>query len=259
MKKKFVIIGIIVVIVILNLSYVIYASTIEKTTITCNDENMYNALKSALNNYIMIGDTDKENLTIKIPTDSISQITSINLDNKQIEDITGLEKLTSLTDISLSKNNVKNINALNNLNNIFSLNLNENSELGTNIANVLASKTTITTLKVSNTRISDIAFVSNMANLYSFDASNNTISNISELESLGNLKELNLAGNSSLRSISSILRMTQLEKLNISHCGITTLETDSTNKIGIYKLTNLKELDVSGLEASPTPIVKKKR
>ena len=258
MKKKFVVIGILAIFLILNLSYVIYASTIEKTTITCNDENMYNALKSALKNYIMFGDADENNLTIKIPTDNISQITEIDLSKSQIQDITGIEKLTYLTKINLEGNRISNILPINNLNEITTLNLNYNNGLGNSLSNVLNTKTKLKKLEISNIGINDISFISNLTKLEELDISYGSFSSLDAIDYL-HLKKLNIAENQSITNISSILRQANsLEVLNISGTGISKLELDEERKIGIYNLRNLKELYISKLRHVETldPVIK---
>lgn len=260
MKKgnlKKITIMIIMAILLMNLSIVIYAATIEKTEIQCVDENMYNALRQALSGYIMIGDADNSTLKIRIPTTDIPNITEINLDNKEILDITGIEQLTYLTKVSLAKNQIENIDALTNLNNIVELNLNGNSNLGDKANSVLSSKTGITTLKLSNTGIKNINFISQLGALQVLEIANDSFNTLTSIEELNSLTKLDVSGNPSLRTIDSILKVTTLENLNISNTGINTLELDEENLIGIYNLRNLKELYVSGLDVDTLqPIVK---
>ncbi len=90
--KRFVF-SLIAIIAIFVVSRVIYAATVEKTPIVCQDENMFNSLKNALSSYILLpGDADKTTLTINIPTESIPQITELDLTDKNISNITGIEK-----------------------------------------------------------------------------------------------------------------------------------------------------------------------
>ena len=149
LKLKKIIVTIIAIIAIFVVSRVIYAATVEKTPIVCQDENMFNALKSALSSYILLpGDADKTTLTINIPTESIPEITELELEDKNISNITGIEKLSSLTKINLGKNKITNISPISELNNITDLKLNDNN-LGNNVASVLLNKTSLIKLSIS--------------------------------------------------------------------------------------------------------------
>ena len=118
-----------IIMMIFIASKVIYAVTVEKTQIVCQDEKMFNALKDALSSYILLpGDVNKNTLTINIPTESLSQIEEINLEDKQISNITGIENLSYLTKINLGKNRITDISPLTNINSISELKLNDNNK-----------------------------------------------------------------------------------------------------------------------------------
>ena len=248
----------IVIIVILTMSRIIYATTIEKTTITCDDENMYDALKSALSNYILLpSDVDKTNLTIKIPTDSIQEITEISLIDKQINSITGIEKLTQLSKINLAKNQISNIEPLSDLENITELVINDNRNLGDNLASVLTGMTSMKRLNISSTGLKNISFISNLNELQELEIANGSFNSLSAIQGIITLKKLDASGNPSIRTIQPLLSLSNLESLNLSNTSIDTLELDSEREIGIYNLTNLKELYVSGIDVETLdPIVK---
>ena len=237
------------------MSRMIYADNIPKTTITCVDEAMFDALRTELSAHILSStDIDRENLTIKIPTDSISQITEVNLENTEISNITGIEKLTSLTKINLSRNDITSIESLRNLNDIIELKLNDNSSLGnSNISDVLNGKTTIKVLNLSNVGLKSIDFVNSLTALQELNAANGSFSDLTPLRT--SLIKLNISGNRSVTRIDKILTLTALQELNISNTGITTLEIDENQ--GIFNLVNLKKLYVGSMNLeSLYPIVK---
>ena len=238
-KVKFLIIMLIITIIV-GLSIVIYGVDEDKTTIQCNDEKMFDALREALNSYIATGDADRNNLTIKIPTSEIPNITSISLNNKHITDITGLEKLTALKNIELAKNNISNVNALQNLTSIETLDLSDNN-IRNNAGNVLRNKTSIKSLNLSNNGVSDVSFLSTLTSLETLKIANGSFSSLNSIDRMTSIKNLDVSGNPSLTSITPILTLWNIEVLNISNTGITHLEC-------ITALTKLRELYISGLE-----------
>ena len=255
--KKKILVMLILFVVIFSLTKLINAATTEKTTITCQDENMYNALKQALSSKIALGDADNNNRTIKIATDQIPQIKEINLENKQISNISGIENFTGLTTISLANNNITSIEPLRNLNSITALNLNNNNNLGNGISSVLSSKSTIQNLELASTGLSNIDFLANLKALKTLNIANDSYSSLIPIEGLTTITNLNASGNQSLKTIESILKLRNLQILNISNTGVTTLELDSDNEIGIYNLRNLTELYVSGLDVDTVePIIR---
>lgn len=105
-------------------------------------------------------------------------------------------------------------------------------------------------------KITSLAFTANTPNLMSLDVANNNISNISGLETLTNLRELYLGGNSVLGN------STQMSKLNkadfCSKLVRLNLGGNSSNTTVILtiveKCTNLEWLQIYGIGASSTQI-----
>ena len=260
---KRIVIFILFAIILASSSYFIYADSIEKTTITCNEEKMFLALKNALRDYILIGDSNLGNLTIKIPTDRISEITSINLENSEIEDITGIEVLTSLTSVDLSRNKITDITPLENLSNITELNLNNNRNLGSSntFGTVLGDKTNLVKLYISNIGLSNIDFIASLTRLEELYMASATLSgDLSKIEGLNNLTILDVSRDNTLDNIESIIKLRNLKVLNISNTSVETLEKaideNEEHNIGIFNLTNLEELYLSGVEVETSPIIK---
>ena len=260
MKKtvRIIVIALIIIAVTFSLSKVIYAATVEKTTILCRDENMFNALKTELASHILLPtDVDPTALAIQIPTDDIPTITELNLYNKQITDITGIEVFTALEKLNLGKNNISSISQLQNLNNLEELQLNDNIHVGSNLYSVLSNKTTLIKLNISNTGTSVIGFIEHLTELQELEMANGSFGDLTSIERLNKLKKLDVSGNQSIRTIESILKLQNtLEILNISNTGIKKLEIKTAEElgegyevgIGIYNLTKLKELYIRSLD-----------
>lgn len=239
-KAKKVIIIALIIISILGLSVAIYADSIEKTTITCEDINLYKALKNALEDYIVIGSSDESTKSFSIPTQDIESITKLNLtgsNTNKITSIKGVENFTGLKELNLSANNITDITPISNLNNLMILNLN-----GNKIENLstLSNKIELTELYLSTAGVSDISFVSNLTKLKTLDISNNTISNLQAIQNLENLTKLNVSSNKNLTTIADIVLCKSLNELDISNTAITVYE-------GIEGLGGLTSLNASNL------------
>lgn len=82
--------------------------------ITFADENLYNAIKEKINNKISSFDDDM--FAIMITEENIQSITSLDLSNSDIKDISGISNFTSLTEINLSNNKIQDAQELEKLN-----------------------------------------------------------------------------------------------------------------------------------------------
>lgn len=234
--------------IVLSVTALLYAATIEKTEIVCTDNNLYNALKSRLSRYSI--STDNTNKTITIPTDNLIQITELDLSNSQITNLTGIQQFSNLTNLNLSRNTITDLSPIANLNQLQILNISGNR---ISSAIPLANKVELIELNVSNTGMSDLTFASNLTNLQILDASNNTISDLSTIENLSKITKLNVSNNKNLVTLQFIIKHYNLVELDVSNSGITNLE-------GIESLRNLESLNVGNLSVnSLTPIVEKEK
>lgn len=82
--------------------------------ITFADENLYNAIKEKINNKISSFDDDM--YTILITETNIQSVTSLDLSNCNIKDVSGMGKFSNLTEINLSNNQIKDAKELESLN-----------------------------------------------------------------------------------------------------------------------------------------------
>ncbi len=245
----------VIITIILGFSFAIYASEMDKTDVVCSDVNLFNALKKELPSSFFIN-YDIKTQTISIPTESLNKITSLTLKNSGITDLTGLEKFVNLTELNLSNNSISSIAPLNELNSLTNLNLSDNKSIG-NSSELLQTKKELSTLNLANTGLANISFISNLKKIVNLDISNNSISNLQPLQTLNEIRILNLSNNKNLVTIDYIKNHIALTELNISGTGITNLG-DTYNHIGIQNLRNLKVLNVRGLNVQDlTPIVDK--
>ena len=209
-----------------------WAATVETTSVTFSDYNLYQNLKTRLSKNIV--EQDDETKTLEIITDDIPTINELDLSSCQISDLSGIESLTGLTTLDLSKNSISDVSKLSTLTNLTTLNLSNNS-----IGNIesLDSLTALVNLNINSNKLSNITPVSRLTQLQTLDVSNNAISTATAVKSLSNLTSLNVSQNSSLGNISDVL-MHQLRVLNVAGTAITNIE-------GITICSNLVELNLN--------------
>ena len=195
-----------------------------------------------------------------------SNVTDIRLYGSQISDITPLQNLTSLTGLYLSDNQISDITPLQNLTSLTSLGLIDNQ-----ISDItpLQNLTSLTRLGLSNNQISDITPLQNLTSLTGLDLSFNQISDITLLQNLTSLTGLNLCFNQ-ISDITPLQNLTSLTGLDLGFnqiSDITLLQNLtsltslalSRNQISditpLQNLTSLTDLYLSGNQISDiTPL-----
>ncbi|MFB6274891.1 MAG: leucine-rich repeat domain-containing protein [Halothece sp.] len=127
------------------------------------------------------------------PLKNLTELTNLQLGYNPIADITPLSELVNLKSLSLIRTKLTDISALKGLTELRELRLAENQ-----ISNIqpLAGLTNLNRLDLSHNEISDITPVQNLTDLLELDISFNNIREAKTvLQSLSNLKEVNLIGN----------------------------------------------------------------
>lgn len=127
------------------------------------------------------------------PLRNLTELTHLQLGYNPIADITPLSELVNLQFLSLIRTKLTDISALKGLTELRELRLAENK-----ISNIqpLAGLTNLNRLDLSHNEISDITPVQNLTDLLELDISFNNIREAKTvLQSLSNLKEVNLIGN----------------------------------------------------------------
>ncbi|CAL6005785.1 leucine-rich_repeat protein [Hexamita inflata] len=156
------------------------------------------------------------------PLQYLTKLTIVNLDSCAKLQLDSLSKLTNLDQLYLSSNNLQDIEALQQLK--------------------------LKQLYLSSTKIDDMDALQYLTDLTTLDLSKCTLSSINALKTLVNLKELNLSRDlgcyeleqikSPFFDITPLQYLTQLEKLEISQCGLQSVEA-------LIPLQKLKVLDLN--------------
>ncbi len=169
-----------------------------------------------------------ENLTA---ISELTSLTSLNLGNNNINDISFLKNLKNLQLLTLNNNNIEDISVLKNLKNLKSLYIYKNK-----ISNLssLSGLKNLKNLALFSNNISNIEALSKLTNLERLTISFNKISNLSPLKNLTNLKYLN-SNYSKIEDLKPLKDLKNLKDLDLGHNNISSLE-------GIENLTNLKRL-----------------
>ncbi|MDP4179181.1 MAG: cell wall-binding repeat-containing protein [Bacillota bacterium] len=181
----------------------------------------------------------------------IDKITTLNLSEKNIDDLQGIQYFTNLQSLNLYSNYISNLSHLSNLRNLKELNLENNYIFGD--INALGNLKNLTKLNLSNDnyKITDLSALTNLKNLTELDLSVNKktqnancsydiiIKNtdITPLSNLTNLTKLNLNSNN-IKDITCLDNLKNLTELDLS-------DTTITDIAPLSKLTNLTKLDLS--------------
>ena len=171
--------------------------------------------------------------------ENLTNLTSLYLSDNQISDISFLEKLPNLTSLYLSDNQISDISFLEKLPNLTSLYLSDNQ-----ISDIsfLENLPNLTSLYLRSNQISDISFLENLTNLTSLNLSDNQISDYSFLENLPNLTSLYLRSNQ-ISDISFLENLPNLTSLYLSDNQISDISF-------LENLPNLTSLDLSDNQIS---------
>lgn len=249
-KAKKISIIVITIILLLILSGIIYADSLPKVEIVCDDINLYKKLVNATELDGKIASKDQSTKTIQVYESSISEIKELDLngsDGSKVTSLKGLENFTSLQNLNLSKNSITSIEPIAGLTSVTTLDLSGNEVKITDI-DKLSSLTNMVDLNMSSSKITSVNFMSTFNNLQKLNVSENGISSLESISGLQNLKSLNIANDTSFSRLDDILVFTNLTELDISKTGLTTLEK-------IYNLRKLKVLKAQYLEIDLSPIV----
>jgi internalin A len=187
---------------------------------------------------------------------NLTGLTSLDLSNNQISDISVLSTLTGLTSLDLRSNQISDISVLSTLTGLTSLDLRSNQ---ISDYSVLSTLTGLTSLDLSNNPISDYSVLSTLTSLTSLALSDNEISDISVLSTLTGLTSLDLSNNQ-ISDISVLSTLTGLMSLDLSYNqieevprklaeGRLAITTDQLSYAGFINLSN------NPIETPPLEIV----
>ena len=156
----------------------------------------------------------------------VSKINELDLSNKGITSIEGIEILTDLYTLNLSNNDIKDLTPLKSLKSLGSLN-------------------------ISNNKITDISALKDTS-LYYINLSGNDIKDVSVLNEIKYEEEyqgldLNI---SNIKGVKGYEKITKLQELDISNCGITDV-SNLKNLERLFSLNVSNSPGVKGIEELP--------
>lgn len=185
------------------------------------------------------GDLSKEDLL---------GITELDLFNKNITSLDGIENLENLTKLNVKNNNISNINALSKLTKLKYLDIG-NYLHGFNYYNSitditpLKSLTNLETLSLSGLQLTNVDAISNLTNLKELqmyatllDWNSDTAPDITPIKNLSKLEILNL-GKNNIKDVTVLRKLKNLKQLLLSLNKISDITP-------LKDLSNLEELDL---------------
>ena len=140
---------------------------------------------------------------LPITTHTMLNLTSLDIPNRQITDLTGLEHARNLNRLDLDSNEVLNLSPLSGLTRLVRLNLSGNS---ISDVSALSGLTRLEILDLSDNSISDVSALSGLTQLGWLYLSDNSISDVSALSGLTQLTYLWLHNNS-ISDVSPLLEL----------------------------------------------------
>ena len=240
----------------MNDNYSITANFGEEEAVTFPDPNLEAAIREAIDKPtgsicpsdlkgLTSLDADQRNIADLTGLDHCTSLTYLNLRENQISDILPLTNLTNLTYLDLLVNQISDISALANLTNLafFDLRGNQISDIS-----ALANLTNLTGLGISGHQLSDIALLVDLTNLTWLHLADSQTSDISALANLASLTSLALYRNQ-ISDISPLANVTNLTELWLSENQISDISP-------LANLTNLTYLDLHDNQISDiSPLV----
>ncbi len=149
--------------------------------------------------------------TGSIMTTDAKELKKLNLENKGISQIEGLQYFRGLTELILNKNNIKDITSLGSLTELTKLEFRNNKVKD---VSVLKHLTKLTWLLVSENQITDISPIKELSGMSALDISYNQINDISCLSNLKKLEYFYLLDNP-LSDISVLKGYKNLKKIYV--------------------------------------------
>jgi len=189
----------------------------------------------------------------KIYLSTENNTVTLNLNNKDIYDLSdvfGLEFLTNLEDLDLGSNQISDLTCLKNLINLRRLNLSSNQiEHLSEISNL----SNLQELNLGSNKINNLKSLKNLSNLLSLDLSRNYISNLIGIEKLTNLRTLVLNENS-IKDLNKLGALENLVSLDFASNKVNKLEQLKKNMN--KQISTINDLLNKTLIPIPKPILK---
>ncbi len=167
----------------------------------------------------------------RFTTHVLLNLLSLDLRNKGVKDLTGLEHAARLTNLTLVGNPISDIAPLSTLTQLTNLNF---SRSGVSDVSPLSALTQLTNLNLDRNRVSDVSALSTLTQLTNLSLDLNRVSDVSPLSTLTQLTNLSLNSNP-ISDVSALSTLTQLTNLNLSLSRTSDVSPLST----LTQLTNL--------------------
>ncbi|EOQ11107.1 leucine-rich repeat domain-containing protein [Bacillus cereus] len=229
----------------------------EKAVVTIPDDNLRAVIKEKLNvqndNEIteermntMTGTLNANEKNIRNITglEHAIKINFINLGGNNVTDLSPLRNLTQLTKLWLGNNPINSLTPLENLQNLQELFITDN---GINDLGPLRNLTKLENLRAGNNSIRDLGPLVNLQNLKELRLENNQITNVNPLRNLTNLHTLFLTSN----AITDVLQLQDLTNLTKLHLSQNKTLTNLSPLQGLVKLTELLITNISVSDLTP--------
>ena len=225
-----------------------------------NDINLYSEIKKILGRKVV--DFDDENMIIYISKIALESIRYLDLKNKGINNINGIEKFSNVFTLDLSNNNIANIDNLNNpkinminlennkITDVSILSKQDNINLSNNpIESGLDKLENVSWLELNQCNLSETNLYNliNLSKLNYISLQGNNIENVECLENM-NLYEINLSNN---QGITGIEKLNNISTLILENCDLENEDIEKLNdlsKIDYLDLSNNKITNVSKLK-----------
>jgi Leucine-rich repeat (LRR) protein len=189
-----------------------------------------------------------------------TNLTTINLGNNSISDISVFTNHFRVTNLFLYHNQLTNLSALGGLTNLTFLDLRNNPAVTTFAP--LSALTNLSTLHVGGNALGDVAFVQGLSRLSFLGANNNSITNLSPLLGRTNLTGLDVGYNpgTDVQTLSSLtnLRSLYLSGVTLTNVGflvnlpgLTNLSLHGNFLADITPISSLMSLNSLDLSANP--------
>ncbi|WP_250674017.1 leucine-rich repeat domain-containing protein [Paraclostridium ghonii] len=202
--------------------------------INFNDQNLNNGLIFNIKN--SINESRPPELEGNAYEKELHALENINLSQRGIGNLDGIEKCINTKSIDLSKNEISNIEPLTELKELTKLNL-SNTKISNNL-NPLSKLSKLNELDLSENEISDVDPLSKLEGLTKLNLSNNKIAdNLNPLSGLSKLSELDLSFNG-ISKIDSLATLSGLTNLNLNNNHINDISSLKNMSSTIYTIMN---------------------
>ena len=176
----------------------------------------------------------------------LSNIRSLDLSNKELTSIDGIEIFENLFDLDLSNNNIKDISPIKKLKSLYMINLSNNNIKDVTFFKELTEEKSMWYINLSNNKIKDISPLKNLKTQYGFDLNISDNIGVTGYEELENLTSINIS-RCNIKDVSKFKNSTKLNYLIIA---------DTPELTGLEDLPeNIYELDISNCNLEKIPII----